>query len=227
MYLEGGRHGCKPQPGMALLRLAECKPDAAAAAPRGILGLLHGQDAPRARLSRPMLFGPCAEILHAARHRPCGRRRADADRGGGRGATGSCLAAASVGDVAATRCTLRSCAMPSARRLRLPASRRSRVQRKCAFTPRVWRSRGWESARTWSNWTGWHLLGVPPTRPFFTDCEREVLALVAAGNTNRSVAACLGISAHIVARHVSNIFDKRGVSSRTAAGSFVHRHRLV
>jgi ATP/maltotriose-dependent transcriptional regulator MalT len=57
--------------------------------------------------------------------------------------------------------------------------------------------------------------------------EREVLTLVAAGRTNRDVAAELVISEHTVARHVQNIFTKLGVSSRAAATAFAYRHDLV
>lgn len=57
--------------------------------------------------------------------------------------------------------------------------------------------------------------------------ERQVLALVAAGNTNRQIAGELGISEHTVARHVSNIFNKIGVTSRTAASAFAFENDLV
>jgi DNA-binding NarL/FixJ family response regulator len=60
-----------------------------------------------------------------------------------------------------------------------------------------------------------------------TDRERKVLSLVAAGETNRQIAAALDISEHTVARHLSNIFDKLGVTSRTAASAFAHKHKLV
>ena len=50
--------------------------------------------------------------------------------------------------------------------------------------------------------------------------EREVLAVVAQGKTNRQIAAQLGISEHTVARHMSNIFTKLGVTTRTAASAF-------
>ena len=60
-----------------------------------------------------------------------------------------------------------------------------------------------------------------------TDRELEVLRLVAAGKSNREIAAALVISEHTVARHVQNIFGKLGVSSRTAAGAFAFEHRLV
>src|SRR5262249_46324891 len=60
-----------------------------------------------------------------------------------------------------------------------------------------------------------------------TDRELEVLRLIAAGNTNRQIAAALVISEHTAARHVQNIFAKLGVSSRTAAGAFAFEHGLV
>ena len=57
--------------------------------------------------------------------------------------------------------------------------------------------------------------------------ELEVLRLVAAGKTNREVATSLVISEHTVARHVQNIFAKLGVSSRAAATAFAFEHDLV
>ena len=57
--------------------------------------------------------------------------------------------------------------------------------------------------------------------------ELEVLRLVAAGKTNREIAASLVISEHTVARHVQNIFAKLGLSSRAAATAFAFEHDLV
>jgi DNA-binding CsgD family transcriptional regulator len=57
--------------------------------------------------------------------------------------------------------------------------------------------------------------------------ELEVLRLVAAGKTNREIAAALVVSEHTIARHVQNIFTKLRVSSRTAATAFAFEHRLV
>jgi len=57
--------------------------------------------------------------------------------------------------------------------------------------------------------------------------EAEVLRLVAAGRTNREIADVLFISERTVHRHVSNIFVKLGVTSRTAAAAFAFEHELV
>jgi DNA-binding NarL/FixJ family response regulator len=54
-----------------------------------------------------------------------------------------------------------------------------------------------------------------------------VLRLLAGGRTNRSIAEELFISEKTVARHVSNIFDKVGVSSRTAATAWAFKHNLI
>jgi DNA-binding NarL/FixJ family response regulator len=54
-----------------------------------------------------------------------------------------------------------------------------------------------------------------------------VLRLVAAGKSNRRIASELFISERTVERHVSNIFIKLDVSSRTAATAFAYERRLV
>lgn len=57
--------------------------------------------------------------------------------------------------------------------------------------------------------------------------ERQVLRLVARGKTNKAIARELGVSERTVDRHVSNIFTKVGVSSRAAATAFAYEHDLV
>jgi len=59
-----------------------------------------------------------------------------------------------------------------------------------------------------------------------TPREREVLRLVATGKTNRAIAATLGISEKTIARHVSNIFTKLGLASRAAATAYAYEHDL-
>jgi DNA-binding NarL/FixJ family response regulator len=60
-----------------------------------------------------------------------------------------------------------------------------------------------------------------------TEREAEVLALVAAGRTNRQIADELFLSQKTVARHVSNIFTKLGVTTRTAAARFAFEHGIA
>jgi len=57
--------------------------------------------------------------------------------------------------------------------------------------------------------------------------ELQVLRLVAAGETNKAIAAELVLSERTVDRHVSNIFTKLGVSSRAAATAYAYKHQLV
>ncbi|MFJ8105962.1 LuxR C-terminal-related transcriptional regulator [Streptomyces sp. NPDC096132] len=73
------------------------------------------------------------------------------------------------------------------------------------------------------------LLGAMRERPpgGLTEREVQVLRLVAAGHTNRAVAAELVISEHTVARHLNNIFAKLGVSSRAAATAYACTHGLA
>ena len=60
-----------------------------------------------------------------------------------------------------------------------------------------------------------------------TSRQAQVLRLVAAGNSNREIAAELVISEHTVARHLQNIFAKLDVSSRSGATAFAFEHGLA
>ncbi|NUP58117.1 MAG: response regulator transcription factor [Pseudarthrobacter sp.] len=60
-----------------------------------------------------------------------------------------------------------------------------------------------------------------------TPREREVLRLVASGQGNRAIAAALFLSEKTVARHISNIFLKLGLSSRAAATRYAFEHGLA
>ena len=60
-----------------------------------------------------------------------------------------------------------------------------------------------------------------------TPREREVVALVARGQTNRQIAEALVISERTVAKHLDHVFAKLGVSSRTAAAAHALRHGLA
>jgi ATP/maltotriose-dependent transcriptional regulator MalT len=69
--------------------------------------------------------------------------------------------------------------------------------------------------------------GATPVASILSPRELEVLGLLATGMTNRKIAAELVISDKTVARHVSNIFAKLGVSSRAAATAYAYEHDLV
>jgi len=70
---------------------------------------------------------------------------------------------------------------------------------------------------------------APPAVPMYGLSEREleVLRLVAAGKSNRDIASTLVISEHTVARHLQNMYGKLGLSSRAAATAFAFEHDLL
>ena len=70
---------------------------------------------------------------------------------------------------------------------------------------------------------------VPSSPPpgGLTPREVEVLRLVATGATNREVADTLVISEKTVARHLSNMFTKLGIASRAAATAWAYEHQLA
>ena len=77
-------------------------------------------------------------------------------------------------------------------------------------------------------------LGARPTQAVnsaapggLTKREIEVLALIAAGASNREVAKKLFISDKTVGRHLANIFVKLDVSSRTAAAAWAHENKVL
>jgi two-component system, NarL family, response regulator NreC len=60
-----------------------------------------------------------------------------------------------------------------------------------------------------------------------TKREREIIAVVASGRTNRQVAQQLFISGATVRHHLSAIFEKLGLSTRGELIVYAYRHRLV
>ncbi len=60
-----------------------------------------------------------------------------------------------------------------------------------------------------------------------TEREVQVLCLIARGQSNKEIAAALHLSAKTVSRHLTNIFNKIGVTSRAAATAFAFEHDLI
>jgi DNA-binding CsgD family transcriptional regulator len=75
-----------------------------------------------------------------------------------------------------------------------------------------------DSLRTSSSVTDTH--GLSPR-------ELQVLRFVASGETNKAIAAALVLSERTVDRHVSNIYAKLRVSSRAAATAYAYEHALL
>lgn len=68
--------------------------------------------------------------------------------------------------------------------------------------------------------------GAPEPTPL-TRREEEVLRLVAEGLGNKQIARKLGISEKTVKTHLTNLFQRIGVSDRTQAALWAHRHGLL
>lgn len=66
-----------------------------------------------------------------------------------------------------------------------------------------------------------------PSPGGLTRREREVLARIGAGATNRQVALQLHVSDKTVGRHLANIYAKLGVSTRTAAANWAFQHGVL
>jgi pimeloyl-ACP methyl ester carboxylesterase/DNA-binding CsgD family transcriptional regulator len=70
-------------------------------------------------------------------------------------------------------------------------------------------------------------LGSPQAIPGLSGREMEILRLVAAGRRNQEIADELVISLNTVRRHVSNIFDKTGVTNRAQAAVYAKEHGIA
>jgi DNA-binding CsgD family transcriptional regulator len=237
-YRDASRYGREPHPGLALLRLSQGKVDAAATAIRRVL------DETSAPPERARLLPACAEIMLAAGDLDTARRAceelAEIAAGYEVGILGAIVAqtqgavelaageartalpalrfawrvweeieapyeAARVRELMGAAC--RALGDEDAAALELEAARRAYAELGAAP----------DAAR----------LGGEGKTHGLTARELEVLRLVAAGRTNKAIAAELVLSERTVDRHVSNIFVKLGVSSRTAAAAFAYEHQLV
>ena len=241
-FQEASRYGSEPQPGLALLRLAE-----GLRLPRGSRSGALGEASER--LKRARLLPAAVEILLAVgdaeeAERACRELEAiAADDGGG---MLSALAAYARGAVELADGDARAALVPLRRawqtwhELEAPyEAARSRV-----LIGRACRALGDEDTvelEFGSARRAFETLGAAPDLARLTSLarrggsepsgltprEREVLRRVATGETNKAIAAALVLSERTVERHVSNIFAKLRVTSRTAAAAYAYEHDLV
>ncbi|HZS32006.1 MAG TPA: response regulator transcription factor, partial [Methylomirabilota bacterium] len=246
-YRAASRLGHDPQPGLALLRLAQGRPDAAGAAIRRLVAAT-ADPLPRARL-----LPAHVEIMLAHEDLPEARRAGlelralaealDADVLRAAAAQAEGAIALADGDGRAALGALRR-AFEAWTRLEAPyeaARARVLVGRACrALGDEETRALEFAAARA-----AFERLGARPELARLDALERtdagapsrrtgrltaregEVLRLVAAGQTNRAIAARLGVSERTVDRHVSNILDKLDVPSRAAAIAQAYRRGLL
>ena len=243
-YGRANQYGKKPQPGLSLLRLAQGQIDAAAASIRGVL--LDTRD----RATRARALIAAVEILLAAGDLESARAAAtQLTEIAGTGDAPLLIAASAhasgavrlaEGELTGASASLRE-AWEIWRDLEMPYEQ----AQTCLLTAYVCERRGDQDG---------HRLELDVARTLFTqlnaeaglarvaaesgsaarqstgslsDREAQVLRLVAAGKTNRDIAQTLFISEKTVARHVSNIFNKLGVSSRAGATAFAYQHNLL
>jgi len=238
-YRAASRHGRQPDPGLALLRLAQGRADVAAGAARRLLVESAGDP------DRPAILAAVVEILLRA-GAPDEAVAAACDELGERAATdGTDLLSAMAmmargtvalaqGDAAAAAAALRS-AITQFRGLEMPfeeAKARVAMAAACAGlgdedAAELEQEAARDAFASLGATTELARLTGRRGRAPLTDRECEVIRLIAAGRTNRQIAGELSISEHTAARHVQNIFAKVGVSSRAAATAYAYEHRLV
>jgi DNA-binding NarL/FixJ family response regulator len=243
-YRESSQWGHDPQPGLALLRLAEGNPDAAARVIRRV-----GEETTD-RLRRAKVLPAQVEIMLSIGDGRTARVAADelaeiadqygtpallATAGGSQGAV-----LLDEGDARSAVAALRR-ALDRWRELDVPYEA-ARMQVLLALS---YRALGDEDSavleleaahRVFSDLgavpeiSRVELLAQGQTKPEahgLTTRELQVLRLVSSGMTNRAIAADLVLAEKTVDRHVTNIFAKLGVSSRAAATAFAYEHQLL
>jgi DNA-binding CsgD family transcriptional regulator len=242
-YRQASHAGQAPQPGLALLRLAQGQAAAATAALRTALD--QAQD----RAARSQVLAALVEVLLAAGEVPAARAAAEelAElagevgppplRAAAAGAVGAVLLA--EGDARAALAALRPAwtawqemeAPYEAARVRVLvglACRRLGDDDTAAMELDAARRAFQEldAAPDLARVDRLDRPAAPAAAGGLTARELQVLALVAAGKSNRAVAAELFLSEKTVERHVSNILTKLGVGSRTAAAAYAFEHGI-
>jgi len=244
-YREASRLGREPQPGLALLRLAQGQVEAAASTIRRVVDEAAADGAAKARV-----LAAHVEIMIAAGDIPGARASVDglAELAESFGApllqatAAQCSGALllSEGDARAALAQLRR-AWTGWQQVEVPYE----AARTRALIGQACRALGDEDAAQMefdaARWAFMQLGATPdlvrvealirpaqgPGNYGLTAREIEVLRLVASGKTNAAVAADLFLSEKTVARHMSNIFAKLDISSRAAATAFAYEHDLV
>jgi ATP/maltotriose-dependent transcriptional regulator MalT len=242
-YREASGYGREPQPGLALLRLAQGDVGAAAAGIRRVLAETK-DPLPRAALL-PALAEIALALNEVGEAREASAELEETAAGSGSAMLGA-MAAQVRGSVELADGHARAALITLRRAWQLweevgapyqSARTRMLVGQACAaLGDRDAADLELEAARA-----GFESLGAKPDLARLDSLvagavddthglsarELEVLRLVAAGKTNRQIAAALVVSEHTVARHLQNIFAKLGVSSRTAATAFAFERHLV
>ncbi len=242
-YAQSHRLGRDPQPGHAMLLLAQGRPDAAVVSIRSALAAES-----RGSLQRLRLWAAQVDIAIAAGDLSTAAQASDSldETASTYAVPGIAAAAAQArggvllaqGDPAAALSLLRAaCGLWT--ELASPYE----VARSRMLLARAYRELGDEDAAALEldaaeetftrlgaaldSATVQRQRGRPALPDGLTPREAEVLALVAAGKSNREVAAALVLSEKTVARHLTNIFTKLGLPSRTAAAAYAFEHGLV
>ena len=239
-YREASAFGWEPQPGLAQLRLAQGRADAAAAAIR------RAEAATTAPLERARLLPAFVEIMLAVGEVESARRgcrELEELAGVYESAMLAALVAHAEGAVQLADGDARAALIPLRRACEawLELEAPYEIARTRVLVGDACRLLGDEEAADLEHEAAkgiFERLGAKPDLARFearttagahglSRRELEVLRLVASGKSNREIAAALVISEHTVARHVQNIFAKLGLSSRAAATAFAFEHDLV
>ncbi len=243
-YEAAGRSGFEPQPGLALLRLAQGRPDAAAAAMRRVVGACT-ESLERARLlpAHVEVLLQVGEVAEAERcclelERLAATVGTDVLRAQSAQARGAVALAG--GDATAAIAVLRR-ALAIWERTQAPYLA-ARAHELAGLACRALGDEDGMRLELEAAGATYARLGAAPDlaraealgrarRPLsqhgLTAREMQVLGLVASGRTNKDIAHALRLSTKTVDRHVSNIFLKLDVGSRAAATAYAYQHRLV
>lgn len=242
-YREASRLGHEPQPGHALLRLAQGEPQAAASTIRRVVAEAGGAGERAGILPAHIEIMLAVEDIEAARG-ACSELETIA-RGQERGALGALAAQArgavelAAGDAAGALASLRH-AVEVWQELKAPYEA-ARVRELAGRACRALGDEDTAALELEASRAAYAELGASPDLARLrslgggppgdarrlTERELEVLRHLAAGETNKAIAAELVLSERTVDRHVSNIFAKLGVSSRAAATAYAYEHRLL